>query len=268
MVSFTVWKLLSLIRFNLFVFTSISFALGGSSLVAQTVRHLPTVQETRVQSLGWEDLLEKEMATQSSILAWKIPWMEEPGRLQSMGSQRVGTRLSDFTFTFTSISFALGGSSKKRLLRFMSKNVFPMFSSRSFMVLCLTFSSLTYFLKNVYLLIYLAVLSPSRSWMSSSWTRDWTCIICTARRILYHWATREGLLCCTPETNIVLYVTYISIRSLFPRDIVKHSVSCDSREKNVFDVSFLNPRKYFRIRILQSKKSHNSWIINKKRFCL
>ena len=44
---------------------------------------------TRVQSLGWEDLLEKGMATHSSILAWKIPWMEEPGRLQSMGSQRV-----------------------------------------------------------------------------------------------------------------------------------------------------------------------------------
>ena len=46
--------------------------------------------ETWVQSLGWEDLLEKEMATQSSILAWKIPWMEEPGRLQSMGLLRVG----------------------------------------------------------------------------------------------------------------------------------------------------------------------------------
>ena len=61
-----------------------------ASLVAQTVKRLPTMQETRVQSMGWEDLLEKEMATHSSILAWKIPWMEEPGRLQSMGSQRVG----------------------------------------------------------------------------------------------------------------------------------------------------------------------------------
>ena len=57
--------------------------------VAQMVKHLPTMRETRVQSLGWEDPLEKEMATHSSILAWKIPWME-PGRLQSMGSQRVG----------------------------------------------------------------------------------------------------------------------------------------------------------------------------------
>ena len=54
------------------------------------VKCLPTMRETQVQSLGQEDLLEKEIATHSSILAWKIPWMEEPGRLQSMGSQRVG----------------------------------------------------------------------------------------------------------------------------------------------------------------------------------
>ena len=53
------------------------------------VKRLPTMQETRIQSLGREDPLEKEMAPQSSTLAWKIPWMEEPGRLQSMGSQRV-----------------------------------------------------------------------------------------------------------------------------------------------------------------------------------
>ena len=53
----------------------------NTSLVAQTVKHLPTVRETRVQSLGQEDLLEKEMVTHSSILAWKIPWMEKPGRL-------------------------------------------------------------------------------------------------------------------------------------------------------------------------------------------
>ena len=52
-----------------------------TSLVAQTVKRLPTMRETWVQSLGQEDLLEKEMATHSSILAWKIPWMEEPGRL-------------------------------------------------------------------------------------------------------------------------------------------------------------------------------------------
>ena len=67
-----------------------------ASLVAQTVKRLPTMLETWVQSLGQEDLLEKEMAIHSSILAWKIPWMEEPGRLQSMGSQSQ-TQLSDFT---------------------------------------------------------------------------------------------------------------------------------------------------------------------------
>ena len=65
------------------------------------VKNLPTMPETWIQSLGWEDPLEKKMTTHSSILAWKIPWTKEPGRLQSMGSQRVKTRLSDFTFTFT-----------------------------------------------------------------------------------------------------------------------------------------------------------------------
>ena len=54
------------------------------------VKNLPAMQETWVRSLDWEDPLEKEMATQSSVLAWKIPWTEEPGRLQSSGSQRVG----------------------------------------------------------------------------------------------------------------------------------------------------------------------------------
>ena len=53
------------------------------------VKHLPTKQETRVRFLGWEDPLEKEMATHSGILAWEIPWTEEPGGLQSMESQRV-----------------------------------------------------------------------------------------------------------------------------------------------------------------------------------
>ena len=57
--------------------------------MAQAIKRLPTMPETRVQSLGWEDLLEKEIATHSSILAWKILWTEEPGGLQSMGSQRV-----------------------------------------------------------------------------------------------------------------------------------------------------------------------------------
>ena len=70
-----------------------------TSLVARTVKRLPTMWETWVQSLGLEDLLEKEMVAHSSTLAWKIPWMEDPGRLQSMGSKRVGHE-SDITFTF------------------------------------------------------------------------------------------------------------------------------------------------------------------------
>ena len=58
--------------------------------MTQTVKNLPAMQDTWVPSLHWEDPLEKGMATHSSILAWEIPWTEEPGRLQSMGSQRVG----------------------------------------------------------------------------------------------------------------------------------------------------------------------------------
>ena len=61
-----------------------------ASLVAQTVKRLSTMQETWVQSLGWENPLKKEMATHSSTIAWKIPWTEKLGRLQSMGSQTVG----------------------------------------------------------------------------------------------------------------------------------------------------------------------------------
>ena len=70
------------------------------SLVAQRVKRLPAMQETQVRSLGWEDPLEKEMATHSSTLAWRIPWREEPGRLQSTGVAKSQTWLSDFTFTF------------------------------------------------------------------------------------------------------------------------------------------------------------------------
>ena len=66
-------------------------------LVAQLVKNLPAMQETWVRFLGPEDLLEKEMATHSSFLAWKILWTEEPGRLQSMGLQELD-RLNDFTF--------------------------------------------------------------------------------------------------------------------------------------------------------------------------
>ena len=75
------------ILFSRFV---IIFTINGASLVAQRVKRLFAMQETWVWSLGQEDPLEKEMATHSRTLAWKIPWIEKPGRLQSMGSQRVG----------------------------------------------------------------------------------------------------------------------------------------------------------------------------------
>ena len=73
-----------------FLFTADFKSFHRASLIAQSVKNLPAVQETWVQSLGWEDFLEKEMETHYSILAWKILWTEEPGRLQSMGLQRVG----------------------------------------------------------------------------------------------------------------------------------------------------------------------------------
>ena len=77
------------------MFEDLSFGttnfIGWASLVAQTLKNLPAVQETRIQSLGWEYPVEKKMATHSSILAGKIPWTEEPGGLQSMGSQESDT---------------------------------------------------------------------------------------------------------------------------------------------------------------------------------
>ena len=72
-----------------------------ASLVAQMVKRLPAMRETWVRFLGREDPLEKEMAIHSSTLAWKIPWTEEPDRLQSVGSPKSWTQLSDFTFTVT-----------------------------------------------------------------------------------------------------------------------------------------------------------------------
>ena len=109
----TAWSFNSCVRIN----TDLTPHHSITSLVAQMVKRLPTMQEIQVHSLGWEDLLEKEMATHSSTLAWKIPWTEEPGGLQSMGSQRVGhdwaTSLSFhfrvlqppvFVFMFTFIS--------------------------------------------------------------------------------------------------------------------------------------------------------------------
>ena len=81
------WAYFFLYKFH-FKFSILFFNM--TSLVAQMVKRLSTIQETWVRSLGREDPLEKEMAIYSSTIAWKLPWTEEPGRLQSMGSQRVG----------------------------------------------------------------------------------------------------------------------------------------------------------------------------------
>ena len=89
--------------------TSLSFlsrhVLSSAPPVAQTVKHLPTMWETQVQPLGWEDPLEKKMATHSSTLAWKIPWTEEPGSTVH-GVTKSRTRLSDFTTSLPRPSWA------------------------------------------------------------------------------------------------------------------------------------------------------------------
>ena len=77
-----------------------SVLVHGASLIAQMVKNQLAMQETQVRSFGWEDPLEKGMATHSSILAWRIPWTEQPGRLQLMGVAENRTRLSDYHFDF------------------------------------------------------------------------------------------------------------------------------------------------------------------------
>ena len=77
------------------------YTYSWASLVVQMVKNLPAIQETRIRSLGQEDPLEKEKATQSSILAWRIPWTEEPGRLQSLGSQRIRHDGATNTYTYS-----------------------------------------------------------------------------------------------------------------------------------------------------------------------
>ena len=104
---FMTWPLLNLSVFFFVLFSFMCFLLQKSGirppfpkfLVAQTVKNLPAMQETQIRSLGQEDPLEEGMATHSSILAWRIPWTEEPGRLQSTGSQRVGHDWATVTYS-------------------------------------------------------------------------------------------------------------------------------------------------------------------------
>ena len=89
--------------------------------MAQIVKNLSAVQDTQVRSLCWEDALEKEMATHSSILAWETPWTEEPGRLQSIGSQRVRYEWATNTFIFILELIANLHIGKKELENVISK---------------------------------------------------------------------------------------------------------------------------------------------------
>ena len=130
-----------------------------TSLLAQTVKRLPTMWETSVQSLGREDPLEKEMVTHSSILAWEIPWMEEPGGLQFMGSQRVG---HDWA---TSLTHSLTHSLTQSSLTILPHNHLVPLQ----ILLCLSvvvFSYLVCFL--IYLLSSLRARTTSCSCISSS----------------------------------------------------------------------------------------------------
>ena len=109
--SITLWKqICTMTQVRVAILTPFP-CLPWASLVAQTVKCLPAMQEPRVQFLGREDPLEKEMAIHSSTLAWKSPWMEEPDRLQSMGSQRVGCNRA------TSLSLSLSSGLAKEEIR-------------------------------------------------------------------------------------------------------------------------------------------------------
>ena len=98
--------------------------LQQASLIAQLVMNPPAMQETWDQSLSWEDPLEEEMATHSSILAWRIPWTEEPGGLQSMGSQRVGHNWATFTHGY--LCGFPGGSGGKESACNVETQVWPL----------------------------------------------------------------------------------------------------------------------------------------------
>ena len=96
-------------------------SVAKASLVAQMVKCLPAMQETWIRSLGWEDLLEKEMATHSNIFAWTIPWMEEPGRLQSHKESDTTEQLPSLTHSIGTQVLELGASSNLRKLSSLSE---------------------------------------------------------------------------------------------------------------------------------------------------
>ena len=140
---------------------------------AQTVKNPPAMWETWVRYLSWEDPLEKEMVTHSSILAWRITWTEEPGRLQSMGSQRVGHDWATCHFTTPLLLQSTGSR-------------------------CMGFNNYSTWVLQLQL-------AGSRAWAQQIWctglgapwhvessqTRNQTCVLCISKQIPIHWATRE-----------------------------------------------------------------------------
>ena len=141
--------------------------------MAQSLKRLPGMWETRVRSLGWGDPLEKEMATHSSTLAWRIPWREEPGRLQSMGSQRVG---HDWATLLTLLY-----KETEPLILLFFKDYF----------LCEPFSKFFYW--NCYNISSVLCFGfwPWGMWDLSFPIRDRTCTPCIGKWSLNHWTTRE-----------------------------------------------------------------------------
>ena len=98
----------------------LSLCFQRAYLVAQRLKRLPAIQETRVRSLGREHCLEKEVATHSSILAWRIPWREEPGRLQSMGSQIVVFKSNEWSLRKASLNYFVSETAKIQLVCIIS----------------------------------------------------------------------------------------------------------------------------------------------------
>ena len=160
-----------------------------SSLVAQMIKRLPAMWETRVWSLGWEDPLEKEIATHSSILAWRIPWTEKPGGLQSMGSQRV---VHDWA---TSFSFPFMGPDAM-ILVFWTLSFKPGFSLLSLTFVKMLFRSFSFSGTRVLSSVYLTLLIfPGQSWFHLVSHPTWYFACCTLYMGLPWWLSDKESIC-------------------------------------------------------------------------
>ena len=170
--------------------------INGASLVAQRLKHLLAMWEM-VQSLGREDTLEKEMATHSSTLAWRIPWTEEPGRLQSTGSQRVR---HDWA---TSLSLSLYIYIK------VAANLCPTLCN--LMGYSMPHSSV-HLISQARILEWVAICF----YRGSSWPRNQTHISCIGRQILYCWTTSKRSSHCTNVYKCLSFMRFVFLNSVTP----------------------------------------------------